>query len=93
MFKAALLNLANDLSDTEEVIVFLFSKKEADEHIENNESASIPVLTQEEWSKMVEKMSNDEGDWQELYSSFRYYIEQILQNRKKVADGNSGFSN
>ena len=93
MFKADLLNLANDLSDNEEIVVFFFTKDGADEHIENNESASIPKLTQEEWSQIVTKMSNDEGDWQELDGSFRFYIERAIQNRKKVADGNSGLSN
>jgi hypothetical protein len=93
MRKSNLLEIVHSLDDHDEIVAFIFTKDEADEHIENNESESISPLTQEEWSQIVTKMSNDEGDWQELDGSFRYYIERAIQNRKKVADGNSGLSN
>lgn len=83
------------LSDDVEIFIAWYDKDEAQEHIQNNlmedfnQSSNI-VLTEDEWKYVVNKMSNDDGVWNELNESFKYYIEQIIEKREKgEADVNS----
>jgi hypothetical protein len=40
-------------------------------------------ITDDEWLYVVKKMQDDEGVWQELNESFKYYVELAIENRKK----------
>lgn len=74
------------LSDDTQVVVIYYDKSEADEDIENNLSEDFKEsdkLSDEEWNLIVEKMNGDDGIWQEVSESFRYYTQQALDNRKK----------
>lgn len=79
------------LNDDVEVFAPFYEIDEANEHIENNlcdgykETAD---LTKEEWAQVVSKMQADDGIWQALDEAFRYYIEQVIQDRKEKANAN-----
>ena len=83
------------LGDEVEIFIAWFDKDEAQEHIQNNlmedfNASSDIVLTEEEWKSVVIKMSDDDGIWNELNESFKYYVEQAIENREKgKADVNS----
>jgi hypothetical protein len=84
-----------DLSDDVEIFIAWYDQEEAQEHIQNNlmedfgQSNDI-TLTPEEWLLVVNKMGNDDGIWNELNESFKYYVEQVIENREKgEADDNS----
>ena len=87
-------NIEN-LSDDVEIFIAWYDKDEAQEHIQNNlmedfNASSDIVLTEDEWKSIVNKMGNDDGIWNELNESFKYYVEQAIENREKVeADVNS----
>jgi len=75
-------------SDTELVFFAMFDKDEAEELIMNNLmedfGASNEVkLTHEEWVYVYTKMIEDDGIWNEVNESFRYYISNVLEQRKK----------
>lgn len=77
-----------DLGDEVEIFIAWFDKDEAQEHIQNNlmedfNQSSDIVLTEDEWKTVVNKMGNDDGIWNELNESFKYYIEQVIENREK----------
>jgi len=77
-----------DLGDEVEIFIAWFDRDEAQEHIQNNlmedfNQSSDIVLTDDEWKSVVNKMANDDGIWNELNESFRYYIEQVIENREK----------
>ena len=77
-----------DLGDEVEIFIAWFDKDEAQEHIQNNlmedfNQSSDIALTEDEWKTVVNKMGNDDGIWNELNESFRYYIEQVIENREK----------
>jgi hypothetical protein len=81
-------NNIEGLSDDEEIFIAWYDKEEAQEHIQNNlmedfgKSSDI-VLTQDEWFYVVKKMQNDDGIWNELNESFKYYVEEIIEKRAK----------
>lgn len=80
--------LIEDKGDDEIVFAPWFDKDEADEHVQNNINESQQYdesqnLTQSEWELVANKLSNDDGIWQELYESFKYYIEQVIELREK----------
>jgi hypothetical protein len=77
-----------DLSDEVEIFIAWFDRDEANEHIQNNlmedfGQSNEVTLTDDEWKYVVRKMSDDDGIWNELNESFRYYIEQAIENREK----------
>jgi 5S rRNA maturation endonuclease (ribonuclease M5) len=77
-----------ELGDEVEIFIAWFDKDEAQEHIQNNlmedfNKSSDIVLTEDEWKSVVNKMSNDDGVWNELNESFRYYVEQAIEQREK----------
>jgi hypothetical protein len=77
-----------DLSDEVEIFIAWFDRDEANEHIQNNledepNSDESKHLTDDEWKYVVRKMSDDDGIWNELNESFRYYVEQIIEERQK----------
>lgn len=84
-----------DLSDEVEIFIAWFDRDEANEHIQNNlmedfGQSNEVTLTDDEWKYVVRKMSDDDGIWNELNESFRYYIEQAIENREKgKSDDNS----
>jgi hypothetical protein len=77
-----------DLSDDVEIFIAWYDQEEAQEHIQNNlmedfgQSNDI-TLTPEEWLLVVKKMGNDDGIWNELNESFKYYVEQVIELREK----------
>lgn len=76
------------LSDDVEIFIAWFDKDEANEHVQNNlnetdEYDESRNLTDEEWEYVQNKMSDDDGIWNELNESFRYYVEQAIENREK----------
>jgi hypothetical protein len=80
--------LIEDKGDEELVFAPWFDKDEAEEHIQNNlmedfGKSNDVTLTANEWELIVNKMSNDDGIWNELYESFKYYIEQVIESREK----------
>lgn len=83
------------LSDDVEIFIAWYDKDEAQEHIQNNlmedfNQSSDIILTDDEWKFVVDKMCNDDGIWNELNESFKYYIEQAIEKREKgEADVNS----
>ena len=77
-----------DLGDEVEIFIAWFDRDEAQEHIQNNlmedfNQSSDIVLTDDEWKSVVNKMANDDGIWNELNESFKYYVEQVIENREK----------
>jgi hypothetical protein len=81
-------NNIEGLSDDEEIFIAWYDKEEAQEHIQNNlmedfNKSSDIVLTQDEWFYVVKKMQNDDGIWNELNESFKYYVEEIIEKRAK----------
>lgn len=83
--------LIEQRSDEELVFAPWFDKDEADEHMINNmEMEESEKLTAEEWQSVVNWLGNDDGVWEELYESFRYYLEKVIALREKgEADVNS----
>jgi len=71
-----------DLHNDDHVFAAIYDRDEADEFIENNEEDYSP-LTDREWLQIVNKMSDDEVIWEELQNSFRYYMDQVLEERRK----------
>ena len=77
-----------DLGDEVEIFIAWYDRDEAQEHIQNNlmedfNQSSEIVLTDDEWKSVVNKMANDDGIWNELNESFKYYVEQVIENREK----------
>jgi hypothetical protein len=87
-------NIEN-LGDEVEIFIAWYDRDEAQEHIQNNlmedfNQSSEIVLTDDEWKSVVNKMANDDGIWNELNESFKYYVEQVIENREKgKSDDNS----
>ena len=71
-----------DLHNDDHVFAAIYDRDEADEFIENNEEKKSP-LTDREWLQIVNKMHDDEVIWEELQNSFRYYLDQVLTERRK----------
>jgi hypothetical protein len=42
-----------------------------------------------DWSSIVDKMNNDEGVWQEIMGSFRYFVEVEFNKTKEGINDNS----
>lgn len=84
--KQVIENIPNDAI----LFVAIFDKDEADEHaISNLNDEKDFKFTDEQWEDIVERMDRDEGIWDELMSSWRYYIEQKFNEIKKGNDDNS----
>lgn len=90
-----LRTLIENRSDTELVFLAFYDKDEAEELIQNNlmedfGSSNSIKLTHEEWVYIYTKMIEDDGIWNELNESFRYYTQRVLEKREKgKADVNS----
>lgn len=80
--------LLADYLDDSHVFAAIYIREEADEHIENHYGEN-QELTDDEWENIVNLMSVDDGIWQEIYSSFEYYIEATLKKRKEKANVSS----
>lgn len=68
-----------ELPDNDEIFVCFFTREEADNYAED--SLDAKALNDKEWSSIVAKLESDEVVWAELYSAFRYYIENKTQRR------------
>ena len=75
--------LIEDKGDEELVFAPWFDKDEADEYCVNNLEAEEGELTKEEWELVVNWLSNDDGIWNELYESLKYYVGKVMDNREK----------
>lgn len=85
-----LKQVIEDMPDDAILFVALFDKDEADEHAMNNlNDAKDFIFTSEQWEAIVENMDRDEGIWEEIMGSWRYFIEQKFNQIKKGNDDNS----
>jgi hypothetical protein len=78
-----LRTLIENRSDSELVFLALYDKDEVNEHIMNNISDQEPEITHEEWIYVYTKMIEDDGIWTELTESFRYYVDNVIEQRAK----------
>jgi hypothetical protein len=83
-----LRTLIEGRSDSELVFFAMYDKDEAEELIQNNLmedfGASNEVkLTHEEWVYIYTKMIEDDGIWNEINESFRYYTSNVVEQRAK----------
>ena len=79
----ALRTLIEDKSDNELVFIAWYDKDEANEHIMNNVDDEQNEITYEEWVEIYSSMVDDEGIWQTVNEAFVYYVEKVIENRKK----------
>ena len=78
------------MSDDDILFIALFDKDEADEHVMSNLNDEKDFkFSSEQWEAVVESMDRDEGIWQEIMGSWRYFIEQKFDQIKKGNDDNS----
>jgi hypothetical protein len=85
-----LKQVIEDIPNDAILFVAIFDKDEADEHAMSNLNDEKDFkFTDEQWENIVERMDRDEGIWDELMSSWRYYIEQKFNEIKKGNDDNS----
>ena len=85
-----LKQVIEDMSDDTILFVAIFEKDEADEHAMSNLNDEKDFkFSAEQWENIVEKMERDEGIWNELMNSWRYYLEQKFDEIKKGNDDNS----
>jgi len=85
-----LKQVIEDIPNDAILFVAIFDKDEADEHAMSNLNDEQDFkFTDEQWENIVERMDRDEGIWDELMSSWRYYIEQKFNEIKKGNDDNS----
>ena len=83
-----LRTIIENRSDSELVFFAFYDKEEAEELILNNmmEEFGSPdevKLTHEEWVYIYTKMIDDEGIWNEINESFRYYTSNVVEQRAK----------
>jgi len=85
-----LKQVIEDMPNDAILFVAIFDKEEADEHAMSNlNNEQDFTFSQEQWEDIVERMDRDEGIWDELMSSWRYYIEQKFNEIGKGNDDNS----
>jgi len=85
-----LKQVIEDIPNDAILFVAIFDKDEADEHAMSNLNDEKDFkFTDEQWEDIVERMNRDGGIWDELMSSWRYYIEQKFNEIKKGNDDNS----
>jgi hypothetical protein len=85
-----LKQVIEDMPDDTILFVAIFEKDEADEHAMSNLNDEKDFkFSAEQWENIVEKMERDEGIWNELMNSWRYYLEQKFDEIKKGNDDNS----
>ena len=85
-----LKQVIENMSDDTILFVAIFEKDEADEHAMSNLNDEKDFkFSAEQWENIVEKMDRDEGIWNELMNSWRYYLEQKFDEIKKGNDDNS----
>lgn len=75
-----LRNLIAEVSDSTQYVCMLWEKSEADEKCEEQDAKP---LTEIEWEKVINHMSNDDGLWQSMYESFDYYVNRVIELREK----------
>lgn len=78
-----------DYLDDSEVFAAIYTRQEADEHVENFYDDNEPELTDEEWTNIVRLMEVDDAIWREIYGAFEYYIEATMKKRKAEANVSS----
>jgi hypothetical protein len=85
-----LKEVIKDMSDDDILFIALFDKDEADEHAMSNLNDEKDFKFSEyDWSSIVDKMNNDEGVWQEIMGSFRYFVEVEFNKTKEGINDNS----
>jgi hypothetical protein len=85
-----LKQVIENMRDEDILFVAIFDKPEADEHATNNLNDEKDfVFTSEQWEAIVESMDRDEGIWEEIMGSWRYFIEKKFNEIKKGNDDNS----
>ena len=73
------------MEDEAEIAVIWYDKSDAESFIEDQsveEETTIPQVTDEEWQLVVRLMDKDDSVWNEIYESFKYAMEKMLENRK-----------
>ena len=85
-----LKQVIEDMPDDSVLFVALFDKAETDEYAMNNlNDAKDFNFTSDQWEAIVENMDKDEGIWEEIMGSWRYFVEQKFNQIKKGNDDNS----
>ena len=85
-----LKEVIKDMSDDDILFIALFDKDEADEHAMSNLNDEKDFKFSEyDWSSIVDKMNSDEGVWQEIMGSFRYFVEVEFNKTKEGINDNS----
>jgi hypothetical protein len=85
-----LKEVIKDMPDDDILFIALFDKDEADEHAMSNLNDEKDFKFSEyDWSSIVDKMNNDEGVWQEIMGSFRYFVEVEFNKTKEGINDNS----
>jgi hypothetical protein len=85
-----LKEVIKDMPDDDILFIALFDKDEADEHAMSNLNDEKDFKFSEyDWSSIVDKMNNDEGVWQEIMGSFRYFVEVGFNKTKEGINDNS----
>ena len=78
------------MSDDDILFIALFDKDEADEHVMSNLNDEKDFkFSSEQWEAVVESMDRDEGIWQEIMGSFRYFVEVGFNKTKEGINDNS----
>ncbi len=85
-----LKEIIKDMSDDDILFIALFDKDEADEHVMSNLNDEKDFkFSLEQWEAVVESMDRDEGIWQEIMGSFRYFVEVGFNKTKEGINDNS----
>jgi hypothetical protein len=85
-----LKEIIKDMSDDDILFIALFDKDEADEHVMSNLNDEKDFkFSSEQWEAVVESMDRDEGIWQEIMGSFRYFVEVGFNKTKEGINDNS----
>ena len=85
-----LKQVIEDMPDDSVLFVALFDKAETDEYAMSNLNDEKDFnFTSDQWEAIVENMDKDEGIWEEIMGSWRYFVEQKFNQIKKGNDDNS----
>lgn len=78
-----LRTLIEGRSDNEEIFIAIYDRDEVNEFIVNNIEEDETEVTDDEWNYIYASMNTDDGIWSELNDSFRYYIDNVIEKRRK----------
>lgn len=82
---AQIKELIKDKADDEQMVIFLYERHEANEHIFNNFAygETQPEITDQEWLTVVEQMNQDDSVWQAFSESFTWSLDALERKRQQ----------